>query len=350
MPHDIRALTSADLTDLSEFLREGFHAPPGSTFAAVDVLGWKYLDPRGADAGQAPRSLIARDPGTGSVIGHLGICPSRWRGGGLPPEGISTLHMMDWLSLQSHAGIGAALMRRAHQSTETQFGLGGSDAGRKVGGRGGYVVKQLVPGFQRVLRPFYRLRDSSQSPAGRALRAARDLLGRVRHRAQSPRVLVQPRAVEAFRHEVLPILQAYESRTVFTTREPDLLNHLLRFPRGGLTGWHLESAGGLIGFAILAVIPQSHGIKIGKIVDLILSESDDELWQASTVSLCRELKRQGADLAQAIGSTPWGARALRASGFAQTHQLEFRLRDRSDLLPRGVPFHLTPFESDYAYL
>ncbi|MGE3820795.1 MAG: acetyltransferase [Isosphaeraceae bacterium] len=350
MPLEIRPLTANDLPDLRRFLNEGFHAPEDSTFAAEDVLAWKYLDPRGAEAGEAPRSLLARVAATGRVVGHVGVCPSRWHGGGLPARGVSTLHMMDWLASADAAGVGATLMRRAHQATETQFGLGGSAAGRGVIDRGGYGLAQQVPVHTRVLRPLYRMRDRAWSPAGRALRAAKDVAGRVRHPARRSKVSVRPRRVESFGTEVLPLLTAYENRALFTTREPDLLNHMLRFPRGGLTGWHLEFEDRVIGLALLAVVSQENGVRVGRLAEWLLAEEDPAFWHASATALTRELTRQGADLAQGFASTPWAQRALVASGFVETHRLEFRLRDRSNRLPAGVPFHLSPLEADYAYV
>jgi hypothetical protein len=351
MPFDIRPLTPDDLPDLSRFLTEGFRAPAGSAFAAEDVLRWKYLDDRGAEAGEAPRSYLARDSGSYSnrVVGHVGVCPGRFHGAGLPPEGVSTLHMIDWLASEAGAGVGATLMRRAHQATETQFGFGGSDAGRGVIDRGGYGLIQRVPVYQRVLRPSYRLRVPGHGLAGRALRAAKDAAGRLARPARRPVVSVELRPVGSFGDEIRTLLDAYEPRAVFTTRAPDFLNHVLRYPRGGLTGWHLVRAGDLIGFAVLSLVPQPGGVRLGKVAECLIPADDDPLWHAAAVALTRELNRQRADVAQAFASTDWSARAWRAAGYAPVHDLEFRLRDRSDLLPRGAAFHLTPLEADYAY-
>src|SRR5262249_3714244 len=129
LAYEIRPTTPNDLPELGRFLAEGFHAPAGAAFADPGVLRWKYFDPRGGDAGEAPRSYVACDPASGALVGHLGVCPGRFRGPGLPEEGVSTLHMIDWLTSAAGTGAGAALMRRAHQGFDTQYGLGGSVAG-----------------------------------------------------------------------------------------------------------------------------------------------------------------------------------------------------------------------------
>ena len=349
MPHDIRPLTLDDLPDLSRFLTEGFHTPPDAPFAAVDVLRWKYFDPRGAEAGPAPRSHLARDPATGEVVGHVGVCPVRWHGGGLLAEGVSTVHMIDWLSSRDGLGVGASLMRRAHQGAETQYGFGGSAAGRGVIDRGGYGLVQKVPVFQNVLRPGHRLRVPGQGGAGRVLRAVKDVAGRLARWPQRPRAAVELRPVASFGDEVRPVLASFERLAVFTTREPDLLNHFLRYPRGGLTGWHVLHAGVLRGFAVLALVPQPGGVTAGRVAECLLDADEPDLWHAAAVALTHELRRQGADLAQAFAGTEREARAWRGAGYAPLHALEFRLRDRGRCLPCGSAFHLTPMEADYAY-
>ena len=57
--------------------------------------------------------------------------------------------MIDWLGSAEHRSVGASLMRKAHKSVPTQFGLGGSEAGRTVGGGGGYAIRDLIPVYQR---------------------------------------------------------------------------------------------------------------------------------------------------------------------------------------------------------
>jgi hypothetical protein len=100
----------------------------------------------------------------------------------------------------------------------------------------------------------------------------------------------------------------------------------------------------------LSVVPQHGGqVRQGKIVDCLLASSDERLWHAAILALTRELKSQGADIAQTFASTRWMTEALRQSGFTSRFALEFNVRDRQELIPTGVPFHLMPLEADYAY-
>jgi hypothetical protein len=346
MSHDIRPLEPDDLPALSRFLIAGFHAPDDAPFAAPDLLRWKFFDPRGGDEG--PRSFVAREGGR--IVGHVGICPGTFRGPGLPAGGVSTLHMIDWLSERRGTAIGAYLMMRAQQGIATQYVLGSSAAARRVLDRSGYRLVGGVPGFHKVLRPGYRLRAREPGLGGprRAALWARDLAHMAMRRGRAPRMPVSLRAVREFGPEVAPILDVYQERAVFLDRGPGLLNHLLRCPRGDISGVLIVAGGRVAGFGLLSVVEQG-GARVGKVVDCILDVDDPDAWHAAVVALSRDLKRRGADVAVGFGSTPWLASALGEAGFVSRHELEFRLRDRDRLLPDGATFHLTPLEADYAY-
>src|SRR5262249_5916325 len=123
------------------------------------------------------------------------------------------------------------------------------------------------------------------------------------------------------------------------------------FPRQAMSGWHLlDGSGRLRGLAVLNIIPKDGGrTRNGKVVDCLLDDVDPDAWHAAFLALTRELMTQGADLAQAYGSTPWAAEALGRSGFSSRFAVKFHIRDREGLIPKDVTFHLTPLEGDYGY-
>jgi hypothetical protein len=352
MTHDIRPLRPDDLDDLRQFLTAGFHTPPTAGFAAREVLWWKYLEPRGeGDEQKEPvRSFIARDS-AGSLIGHVGICPTTFVGTAIPGSGVRTLHMIDWLGSAQHRSVGASLMRKAHEGVPTQFGLGGSDAGRAVIKRGGYELREQVPVYQRVLRSGYWLRDQDLGVVQRGVRLARDLAHNLRERPHATQVRINLQRVDSFSTEILPIVEEAKKHAILTHRTPAQLGYFLRFPGQAMSGWQLlDDDARLRGFAILNLASQDHGaVRRGKIVDCLLERVDVDLWHAAIMALTHELRQQGADIAQSFGSTPWMAEALRRCGFVSRFTLEFSLRDRQGLIPRTSPFHLTPIEADYAY-
>jgi hypothetical protein len=349
MTREICPLAIQDLCDLGRFLIAGFHAAPDADFAALDVLRWKYLEPRGEED-EAPRSYLARKEG-GHIIGHVGICRTAFEGDAIPGGRITTLHMIDWLGSAEHRSVGASLMRRAHESVPTQFGLGGTEAGRTVIKRGGYEVRDPIPVYQRVLRPSHWLQVPELGFAAKGSRLGRDLVRRALLLAGSAQVRVELRRTSLFDLKIEPITERAKAHAILTDRNPKRLNHLLYFPRQSMSGWHLVTPPDRLGgFAVLNLVPQHGGrVRLGKIVDCLLVDTDVRLWHGAILALTQELGRQGADVVQTFASTPWMAEALQRSGFVSRFVLEFSLRDRQRLLPRGIPFHLMPIEADYSY-
>jgi hypothetical protein len=216
----------------------------------------------------------------------------------------------------------------------------------------GYSHVAAVPVFQRVLRAGYRLRVPGPGPAGRFLRVAKDL-GRTlasRRRAVRPARAVALEAAAAFGPENAPALHDLHARAIATGRSPARLNHALRYPRPGMSGWRVLAGVDRqpCGFALLNVVDQG-SVRAGKIVECLVEGQDPALWHAAVAALTETLRAQGADLAVGFGSTPWMAQALRQAGFAEVHRIHFNLRDRRGLIPRDATFHLSPFEADYAY-
>lgn len=335
MAAEIRPTSPDDLAELCRFLTEGFHAPADAAFAAPDVLRWKYFDPRG-DSG-ADRSFVAVEDGR--IVGHIGLATGSFLGDAVTSGEVTTLHMIDWLSARRGTSIGASLMLRSHRGFATGFGLGGSDAGRSVGGGGGYQLVETVPVFRRVLR---------LGRSGGPIRLAKDLVRKVLNPRQALHFSVELKPVREFGAEIEPILEWYKTRAVFTNRRPELLNHILRYPRGGISGWLLLMNGQVHGFALTSIVRQGQ-LRIGKVVDCVLDGTEPNLWHAAVDALTTELHRGDADIAEGFGSTPWMNSGLRLDGYHRAHQLEFRLRDKHKRIAPGALFHLTPLEADYAY-
>jgi hypothetical protein len=364
MGREIHALREADLPELRQFLIAGFQADSDADFAALDVLRWKYLKPPESTATEdvtpgtdvdslcdAPLSYIARDD-TGPIIGHLGLCRTAFEGADLLTHGgVKTIHIIDWLGAPGYRSIGMSLMRCAHQSAPTQFGLGVSEAALLVGERAGYQLRGLVPVYNRLLRPTYWLRTKGLGPIKRGLKLVRDALGCLSQPRAHTQVAIKLQRTSAFGIEVTPITEKAKLYAILTRRDPARLNAFLRFPRQAVSGWYVVDAKGqLRGLALLNLIPKDHGYtRIGKIIDCLLDNIEPDFWHAVVLALTQELARQGADVAQAYASTPWTISAFRQNGYTSRFAVKFHIRDRLGLVPRGDTFHLTPLEGDYAY-
>jgi hypothetical protein len=344
MARDIQSLDPESIPELSRFLAAGFGAAPDAEFAAPEILRWKYFDPRGR--GGTTRSFVALVDG--QIAGHIGTCPTTfWAIDGGERREVTGLHIIDWLGSREHPGVGSSLIRTVHRLAETQFGMGTSEAAKPVIRVLGYEERARVPIYQRVFRPSFRLRGEGTS-ARKLLQTGRDL-GRwiVRRGGRSSHAL-EARRVGSFGPEIDPIVDGITGPLVLTRRDPELLNHYLRYPRGSTSGWHLLEAGRLRGYGLLNLVRRGRQV-IGKVVDVVLADRDPDLWQAALVALACQLESQGADAAQACGTVPWVAQGLCQSGFVRLHDVALTLRDRNALLPRDAPFFLTFLEGDYAY-
>jgi hypothetical protein len=335
----IEPLQAEDLAELSRFLTAGFAAPADAEFARPEVLQWKYLDPTIASDG--PSGLVARREGTiAGFVGH--------RRGSFSTAGVeaTTLHMMDWLTSRG-SNVGAYLFLRAHRSVATAYVLGGSPDARRVIVGGGYEKRGEIPVFRRVLRPWHRIRAEGIQPRTivKTLVDATSLLKRPRR----PRLEVELSRVDAFGPEVAAILEERPSDVIVSTRSAGRLNHLLRYPGGGISGWRIVRDGRDVGFGVLSVVGAGL-VRVGKLVECFLGSRDPELWHAALEALTAELSHQRADFALACTGAPWMTAGLLRAGYRERYRLDFHLRDKEALLPRDRPFHLTFFEADYAHL
>jgi hypothetical protein len=155
----------------------------------------------------------------------------------------------------------------------------------------------------------------------------------------------------AFGPEINPIVSKAKEHVILTGRDPARLNAMLGFPRQKMSGWNLiDEKDQLRGFAVLNLVPKDRGKTLtGKIVDCLLDSVEPDLWHGAMAALTQELTHQGADLAQAYGSTSWAADALCRSGYTSRFSVKFHIRDRLGLIPHQEAFYLTPLEGDYAY-
>jgi hypothetical protein len=340
MPREIVPLQRAWIPELGEFLRRGFGAPAEAQFARPDVLEWQYFD----DATE-PRSFVARD--NGQIAGHVGLCPTSFVVG---RQNVSTVHMISWLASAASGPVGAMLMLRAFQSAETQYALGCSPDADRVMRGAGYRVMQTAPLFQRVLHPRAWQRLHRRQPAWkRAALVAADWSRQALRGLPEPGARLELRRVREFDAAVEPIVEAAARHMAFTSRAPALLNHYLRYPTRSMSGWLLAQGGRARGFAVLNVHDKD-GVRLGKIVDLLLEEPSEDLWRAGIAALSGELVAQGAELAWCYATTPWLMAALTSSGYFRRGSAKFYLRDPKRLLPDFGTIHLSLLEGDLAYL
>lgn len=344
MPLVLRPTEPDDLGALSRFLTAAFKTPADAPFATPAVLGWKAFDPTGGPP--LPRSWVALEDGR--IVAHIGAWHASFLFPGGPAEGVPAVHPTDWVVAEGAAGAGIALLRKVQPTTAVQYAIGLTSDSAAIAERLRYEVRLRVPVFRRVFRPLHRLRSGEGGAAGRLLRAGGDAVELLRRPVARAAGSVDLEPVGAFGPEVEAIADRLRGRSILTRRDPELLDHMIRYPGGPVTGWTIRRGGSARGFALLSIV-EAGGARVGRIADCVLDDPAPDAWHAAIAALTAELRRRGADLAEAFGAAPWVAEGLIGCGYRERFTIPLFLRDRGGLLPRDVPIHLTQIEADYAY-
>jgi hypothetical protein len=345
MAAKVAPLQETQVAGLSEFLRRGLWTPGTSDeFARPEVLRWKYFGERGSS--NIPRSFVVSDGER--IEAHAGLIPTAF---GLPGFAeTEALHIVDWLTSQEGAALGAVLMMRAFTLAPVAYALGCTPAAARVLLRAGYEIVADVPLYHRVIRRtkggvWKQLHGGAAGAGGLALLGI-DLAQSLRRLPEGQ--VLRLRTVEKFGQEVLEMLSQSKVEVTCSSRVAKVLNHYLAFPGQVFHGFLFES-NGLQGFGILNVIDRP-GVRLARIVECFLNSTDPSLWRDATGLLTSEAIKRGADLVSAYGSTNWMAEGLRKAGFFRRGKTPFYLRDPKKLISRSRPFHLTHLEADLSYI
>lgn len=348
MPQQIQALREEWIPALSEFLIKGLcHPGDYSAFAAPDVLRWKYLSPRGP--WKIPRSLLVMDGE--SITAHAGICTTEFLSLGKPSEPVAAIHIVDWLSNERSASLGALLMFRAFALAPVQYAFGCTPAAARVLVRAGFEEVAQVPLFHRVVSRrnprVWRTLHGAGGGLKQFVYRAFDLVQSFRSGKNNSRL--QLREVTTFGREVEDLLGKCAHQLLTTSRSPALLNYYLTFPRNGLKGWILEKNSKPQGFAITTLV-EKPGLRHGRIVECFLPEAEPSAWADAVAALAAQLRSSRPDLVSCAASTSWMSEGLQKNGFLRRGRLPVYLRDPQKHLNKSMPLHLSFLEADLAYI
>ena len=254
--------------------------------------------------------------------------------------------MIDWISARG-SSVGAYVDAASHRHTQTQYGLGGSAAGRSVGGGGGYALVGTVPVFRKVVRPAYRLRALAGGRAGRFPGGPGTWPARRWTAAASPSCASScarsansaRRSDRSWKRTGTRGLHQPQARAAQPSPALPSRGHLgmVAGPRGG--GPRVRPAER--GPPRPGPHRQAHRLRARR--------SDPAAWHAAVHALTRELKepvgrrRGGLREHRLDGRGPEGVRVHRGPrpGVPPARPVA--------LVPPGTTFHLTPLEADYAY-
>ena len=341
------ATAESHLPDLSPFLCEGFQMSENRRqYFTTEMLHWKYFECRGPWDG--PRSFIIH--ADGQISAHIGVTTTEFVSPVDPALAVTAVHPVDWLSNQQGGMLGAMLMLQAFGRGTVQYSLGSTEIGQKVLIGAGFKAVCTVPVFHRVFRPMsfpvWRLIHGKHHIPKQAALLAIDL-SRSMFRSQAHRNFkLEP--VHQFTDEISDLFRKSRQHFVCTSRTPELLNYFLHAPGGKVNGWLCRDEKRLVGFALTS-IGERDGIRVGKIVDCFLAETERNVWQSAIQVLAITLGGAGCDVVQTMASVPWFQQALAASGFFPRGRGTFFLRDPGNAVPLTQPFHLTLLDGDQAF-
>lgn len=343
-------MQEAWLPELSRFLREGFQIPdPDAAAFSPGSLRWKYLEPRHRWPG--PRSFVARQ--NGRITAHAGITTTEFVAPSDLSLAVSAVHPVDWLSGAPGGVLGTMVALRAMSQGEVQYSLGSTEIGQKV--LLGCGFKEIQPArfackVFRLQKPaVWRFLHGPHRTAKQAALLGTDLLQSLLARFRTAGAeSVTIRSVRQFGEEAAGIFRGCKLSLTCTSRAPELLNYFLRFPQGTVTGWLIERAGALAGFALLSVI-ERRGVRLGNIVECFLADDDPEVWRAAVARLTAQLQSQHCDLVRCLGTVPWLRAALKRNRFFFRGRCSLFLRDPRARVPLHRSFLLSDLDADGGY-
>ncbi len=236
-------------------------------------------------------------------------------------------------------------MLQAFATSKTQFAVNGRPEVKALFLRLGFEQKPNLAVFCKVVNPSHRRRASGEGFfrkwAGTAKNMASVWLTRTRPAAQT----VELRMVPGFTDEIDCLQRRSSMRIVMCRHDHLWLNYLLRCPLSGFSGWTIHTSGRMIGFAVLKITPHER-VQLGTIVDCWLDTEDPSYWQAAVAALNDRLRALSAYTVTAYATTPSLHAALLLNGFVKRREINVYLRDKQQLLPRGLLFGFSRFDAD----
>jgi hypothetical protein len=339
---DIRLLEPGDLANLNCFLAAGFGTSTDAEFASLDVLRWKYID---TDCSY--KALVALD--CDKIVGFVGVDLTRLVLG-CSSEQVTAGQGIDWLASKSNVAVGVLVYEHSNSFSDVQFVIGGSPTAVALRRRLGWQFPSDVGVYCKELSPIHQWHACAGGPLWKAaLRFGRYCIRQISLSCKQPNCGLRLRRVTEFGDEIERVIHACQMGELHTLRTSQRLNHYLRYPSGNVTGWLLEDANQVRGFALLNVSVGERG-RVGHVVDCFMDTMQPNLWQSALYALTQQLRTQGADLSLCYASTKWMSDALSGCGYHLQGSLPLATRDPKILLPSGASMYLTQLEADHGFL
>lgn len=342
LPMPIRAVTGPLPDDVLSFL-ETTVSPRGREHWA-----WKYA----RTSKESPAAFYWEDDG-GQILGFLGLMRTRLI------DGLNRAHdaawFVDWHAAPGTAsGVGIALLRKAEASAGILLTLQGTAYTRSILPRLGWHEARRAATWVRPLSGHFLasyLRQHAPAPLrglASVAEAAGPLLRLAPHPFRSDTTVrdsanalaeIVDQVFSRHGHEFEPLLG----------RDQEYVQHFCsEFPEGGYRVLAARSGHGTEGYAIWRIDRDRHGLRRGRLVDLLWRRRDLDLGESLVREACREMQQAGADYVECVASVEDLEDILR--------HLRFRVRQPVSLWYHRLPaealparWYITLLDCDRAY-
>lgn len=304
--------------------------------SSVDLrlLRWKYFDPGGV------RGFALREDGR--LVAHCGAASVSFLRPGGETDGAC---FVDWFRARGARGAGRALMRELMARSEVSVAAGGTAASRTAIARMEFTPGGTLVYYLRCVRPWRRFlaRPPSSSGWRAPARLLRDVVWSL-----SPSVRPEAgwEAVPTPRFGPEDCVNRPARACTLTRREPEALNHWLRCPRGGFTGFLVTHRGRPRGHFLL-----NRAGHEARIADLRVDGEGPADWRAAYgLAAAAAAAHEDVHVVTAIASAPIADQALRSEGFHAWGCAELSLYDPGGAMAGQAPIHWNPVDDDWAIL
>jgi hypothetical protein len=336
MSIEFSPIVESDIIGIRALMRTAFQVQSDAPFLNVDLLRWKYIEPRPDWEGS--RGFVFRQGD--KILAHCGLAPVRFM---MPGNEISAVCFMDWAASSSIPGIGGLLLRRLMKMGDIAVVAGGTADTWAAIPKLGFVRHADLLHYVRVVRPWNIFQEKSSEPSWK--RIARLL-------RYTAREIISPNTVPAgwelkpiTRFEAEPWQNMPSERYVAIRRDAELLNYWLRCPLAKFSGFLVLHNGRVCGHVLINKLR-----KQARIVDVRLNREDPAAWQAAYALATRQAMSTPEIVeVRAIASAPLAQFALNKNGFHKSYQASIFLYDPRKILD-SQPLHWNFIDDDSALI
>jgi hypothetical protein len=324
---------------VAELLKSVFGTGLTPSLLSPELLQWKVFSPRPRTTGSRSYVLV----GNGEIKAH--VC--EWPLSFLTPTGeVQSCHPIDWAVRRGAVGTGVRVFQHLMAQNETVLTIGGSEQGRSLLPKLGFLPRGTLDSFACVVRPWRQYRARTHSTGWRDIaRLARNTVWSFRLPSVSQSKWTATPVSDAG-HLPDNAYRVPASSFCLGVRSASLLRYLLACPAMNCSLYALAKANTPRGYFMLNQVAGQC-----RIIDLAVDSEAPRDWEDAYRAAVSVAARQKETCEIAgVSSLPWLSDALRRIGFRLRKRSEVTLYDPAGRLVNAPPLHLRMTDNDECFL